>query len=110
MVDDFSDFQRLEYALKLTGLSEQEIHFIWTTIAAILHLGNVEFEESLDDSRGGCKVFNGSEQDLIQAARLLGLETMELKMGLCARIMQVSDLENGTRKISRSEKLQKFFK
>ncbi|CCD73149.2 Myosin motor domain-containing protein [Caenorhabditis elegans] len=90
MVDDFSDFQRLEYALKLTGLSEQEIHFIWTTIAAILHLGNVEFEESLDDSRGGCKVFNGSEQDLIQAARLLGLETMELKMGLCARIMQTT--------------------
>ena len=89
MVDDYLDFQRLENALKLTGLNEKELMFIWSTVAGILHLGNIEFEENHGDSRGGCKVSQRSEGYVDQAARLLGLETIELRMGLCARIMQV---------------------
>ncbi|PIC37695.1 hypothetical protein B9Z55_016234 [Caenorhabditis nigoni] len=96
MVDDFLDFQRLENALKLSGLKEKEIMFIWTTIAGVLHLGNIEFEENIGDSKGGCKVSGGSEGAVEQAARLLGLETMELKMGLCARIMQTKGGARGT--------------
>ncbi|EFO99385.1 CRE-HUM-8 protein [Caenorhabditis remanei] len=90
MVDDYLDFQRLENALKLTGLNEKELMFIWSTVAGILHLGNIEFEENHGDSRGGCKVSQRSEGYVDQAARLLGLETIELRMGLCARIMQTT--------------------
>lgn len=90
MVDDFCDFKRLENALKLSGLNEKEIIFIWSTIASILHLGNIQFEETVNDSRGGCRVIVDSEQAVLQAARLLGLEAIELRMGLCARIMQTT--------------------
>lgn len=90
MVDDFQDFQRLEKALRLSGLKEKEIIFIWSTIAGVLHLGNIEFEENLGDSKDGCRVAGGSERAVEQAAVLLGLDTMELKMGLCRRIMQTT--------------------
>ncbi|CAB3410648.1 unnamed protein product [Caenorhabditis bovis] len=91
MVDDFADFERLCNALKLSGLDEnQQVTFIWSTIGALLHLGNVEFEENANDSRGGCKVKGEAEPSLMNAARLLGLEPDEMRMGLCARIMQAT--------------------
>ncbi|CAI2349946.1 unnamed protein product [Caenorhabditis sp. 36 PRJEB53466] len=90
MVDDWSDFQRLEKALSSSGIGSEEQKFIWSTVAGILHLGNVEFEENANDSRGGCKVTAETELSLAHAARLLGLEPDEMKMGLCARIMQAT--------------------
>lgn len=90
MVDDYTDFGRLEKALKLTGVNQEEQTFIWSTVAGILHLGNVEFEENAMDSKGGCQVSPATEQSLFHAARLLGLEPSEMKLGLCARIMQAT--------------------
>ncbi|CAL2042087.1 unnamed protein product [Caenorhabditis brenneri] len=90
MVDDFNGFQRLEAALKMSGLNEQEIMFVWSTIAGVLHLGNVEFEDIIDDSKGGCKIAKNCEDAVMHSAALLGLQAIELKMGLCARIMQTT--------------------
>lgn len=90
MVDDVNDFLRLEEALRSTGITSEEQKFIWSTVAGILHLGNVNFEESSNDSRGGCKISGETEQSLIFAAQLLGLEPEEMKLGLCARTMQAT--------------------
>ncbi|EGT40017.1 hypothetical protein CAEBREN_32557 [Caenorhabditis brenneri] len=90
MVDDFNGFQRLEAALKMSGLNEQEIMFVWSTIAGVLHLGNVEFEDIVDDSKGGCKIAKNCEEAVMHSAALLGLQAIELKLGLCARIMQTT--------------------
>uniref|UniRef100_A0A8R1DKC1 Myosin motor domain-containing protein n=1 Tax=Caenorhabditis japonica TaxID=281687 RepID=A0A8R1DKC1_CAEJA len=90
MVDDYQDFARLQKALTLSGISNDEQMFIWGTIAGILHLGNIEFEENVGDSRGGCRVTPNTERSLAHAARLLGLEEEEMKLGLCARIMQAT--------------------
>lgn len=90
MVDDFNGFQRLEAALRMSGLNEQEIMFVWSTIAGVLHLGNVEFDDIIDDSKGGCKIAKNSEDAVMQSAALLGLQAIELKLGLCARIMQTT--------------------
>ncbi|CAD6190954.1 unnamed protein product [Caenorhabditis auriculariae] len=90
MVDDFSDYRRLAAALKGAGLDEKQQIFIWATIAGLLHLGNVTFEESVGDSKGGCRVQPQAEESVHKAAELLGIEPAELKMGLVARIMQAT--------------------
>jgi len=41
----------LEKDLKNLGLSESERLSIYTTIAAVLHLGNIDFEDDPDDNR-----------------------------------------------------------
>lgn len=90
IISDIDDFAKLERALALSGVSDDEKMFIWSTVAGILHLGNIEFEENASDSRGGCMITSGTENSLMAAAELLGLEPEEMKLGLCARIMQTT--------------------
>lgn len=52
MVDDVADFARLSNALLKIGLSVLLRDALFETIAGILHLGNVEFVENKDNSKG----------------------------------------------------------
>ncbi|KAH7726682.1 myosin protein [Aphelenchoides avenae] len=88
MVDDYADFQRLCRALKEIGLDDSLLDGLFRTIAAILHLGNVEFIENANDSRGGCTVKPSTMPSLETAAELLGLNELELRHGLISRLMQ----------------------
>ncbi|PIO76687.1 myosin head [Teladorsagia circumcincta] len=90
IVDDAADFSHLVDALGRAGLTSNEIGDIWSTVAGVLHLGNVEFDENPNDNRGGCKVAAESEEALMIASKLLGLEVAEMKMGLVSRIMQAT--------------------
>ncbi|VDO63914.1 unnamed protein product [Heligmosomoides polygyrus] len=90
IVDDAADFAHLGDALGRAGLSPDEVQEIWRMIAGILHLGNVQFIESINDTRGGCKVDPEYEQELSYASELLGLELGDMKMGLVSRIMQAT--------------------
>lgn len=90
IVDDAADFAHLGDALGRAGLSPDEVQEIWRMMAGILHLGNVQFIESINDTRGGCKVDPEYEQELSYASELLGLELGDMKMGLVSRIMQAT--------------------
>ncbi|RCN45917.1 myosin head [Ancylostoma caninum] len=90
IVDDAADFSHLSDALGRAGLSPNEIFDIWRVVAGVLHLGNIDFVDSVDDNRGGCKMDPASEMSLNIAADLLGMEVAELKMGLVSRIMQAT--------------------
>ncbi|CAF4765369.1 unnamed protein product [Pieris macdunnoughi] len=89
ILDDVEDFQRLHSALSRVGLSEEEKRSVYSVVAAVLHLGNVEFEEE-GGARGGCRVSPHSEGELQVAAGLLGVEAGELRMALVSRLMQSS--------------------
>ncbi|XP_050667536.1 myosin heavy chain 95F [Leptidea sinapis] len=89
ILDDVEDFQRLHQALSRVGLSEEEKISVYSIVAAVLHLGNIEFEEE-GGPRGGCKVCPNSEGTLQTAASLLGIEAGELRMSLVSRLMQSS--------------------
>lgn len=52
MVDDLTDFSRLSKALLEIGLSKELCKALFETLGGILHLGNVEFVENSDDSKG----------------------------------------------------------
>ncbi|VDM56347.1 unnamed protein product [Angiostrongylus costaricensis] len=90
IVDDVADFSHLVNALGQAGFTPNEINDIWRVVAGVLHLGNIEFISSVNDSRDGCIVEPSSETALMIAADLLGLEVPELKMGLVSRIMQAT--------------------
>ncbi|VVC95725.1 unnamed protein product [Leptidea sinapis] len=77
ILDDVEDFQRLHQIS------------VYSIVAAVLHLGNIEFEEE-GGPRGGCKVCPNSEGTLQTAASLLGIEAGELRMSLVSRLMQSS--------------------
>ncbi|CAH0605729.1 unnamed protein product [Chrysodeixis includens] len=87
ILDDVEDFQRLNQALSRVGLSEDEKRAVYSVVAAVLHLGNVEFEEDAG-ARGGCHISPASEPALKDAARLLAVDVDGLRQALVARLMQ----------------------
>jgi len=51
-MDDIADFKLTDDAMTHMGLSDVDKLAIYTIIAGVLHLGNVSFEESSDDTTG----------------------------------------------------------
>lgn len=91
IVDDLQDFKATDSALTNFGLSSEEKVNIYKIVAAVLHLGNVSFEDSPEDSKGGCRVKTGdATESLNMTASLIGLDPKELNQCLLSRIMQTS--------------------
>ncbi|XP_058063778.1 myosin heavy chain 95F isoform X1 [Anopheles bellator] len=87
VLDDYEDFRQLEEALGRLGLSEAERIQIYSLVAAVLHLGNIRFEENPEDMKGGCRIMQESEASLKVTARLIGLDASELRQALMSRVM-----------------------
>lgn len=90
ILDDVRDFNKVDKALGNLGLASGERLAIYTTVASVLHLGNISFEENPDDTKGGCMVSPGCENSLKMAASLMGVDPMELNQALLSRVMQTS--------------------
>lgn len=59
-------------------------------MAAVLHLGNVTFEETEGDRKGGCHVSPRSEKSLAVAATLMGVDKEELRQSLVSKVMMTA--------------------
>ena len=90
ITDDCRNFLTVNEDLKKLGMSDEERISVYTTIASVLHLGNVDFEDDPDDNRGGCRVTDSSEKSLQTTADLMGLDPDELRRALTARVMQAA--------------------
>ncbi|KXJ78953.1 hypothetical protein RP20_CCG002831 [Aedes albopictus] len=88
ILDDYNDFQDLDQALTRLGLSETQKFEIYGLVAAVLHLGNIHFEDNPEDAKGGCRVSQNSEKALAITANLIGLDSFELRQALVSRVMQ----------------------
>ncbi|XP_037909530.1 myosin heavy chain 95F isoform X1 [Hermetia illucens] len=88
ILDDYQDFQSLDEALNRLGLNQDSKFGIYALVAAVLHLGNITFEEIPDDVRGGCQVSQSSEKTLAITAKLIGVDAFELRQALVSRVMQ----------------------
>lgn len=53
ILDDYKDFMELDQALSHIGLSDTQRFEIYSLVAAVLHLGNIRFEENPEDAKGG---------------------------------------------------------
>lgn len=54
-LDDVNDFKVCDTAMTHLGISNDEKKSIYTLVSAVLHLGNLEFEENLEDAKGMSK-------------------------------------------------------
>lgn len=90
MLDDIQDFTNMDQALTRLGLSDKDKLDIYTIVAAVLHLGNVTFEDNPEDTKGGCQVCARSEKSLATAAGLMGVDKGELRQALVSKVMMTS--------------------
>ena len=89
-MDDAKDFLECDKAMDHIGLSIEDKMNIYLTVAAVLHIGNIEFEDDPESSKGGCRISSkkGGLQSLQICAKMLGLESNELEKALISRVMQ----------------------
>lgn len=88
-VDDAAEFKVVMDSLRVIGLTEGEIDDILSVVAAIVHLGNIDFAGG--DGAGEMCEMGDSEASAVgssAAARLLGCEEVWLKRALRVRTMQ----------------------
>merc|ERR1711971_248356 len=90
LLDDVNNFRIVDKDLANIGLTDDERFSIYNTIAVVLHLGNICFEDNPDDNRGGCMVTSQTEKALEITSKLMGLDQEDLRHGLTARIMQTN--------------------
>ncbi|KAG7207380.1 hypothetical protein KM043_009038 [Ampulex compressa] len=90
ILDDVEGFNNIDQALTRLGLSEAERMEIYTMVAAVLHLGNIDFEDNPEDTKGGSKICASSEHAVRMSAKLLGVDTEELREALVSKVMQTS--------------------
>ncbi|EDW78653.1 uncharacterized protein Dwil_GK21236 [Drosophila willistoni] len=76
-----SDYKGTCNAFKTLGFTADEVHTIWRTIAAILHLGNVEFQTIEDE------LVISNKQHLQSTAKLLQVTESELSQALTKRVI-----------------------
>ncbi|XP_046877079.1 unconventional myosin-VI-like [Hypomesus transpacificus] len=73
-------------AMKKIGLDDTEKLDLFRVVAGVLHLGNVDFEETGSTS-GGCTLGKQSGQPLEHCSELLGLDEDDLRVSLTTRVM-----------------------
>nr|XP_020446832.1 unconventional myosin-VI-like [Monopterus albus]XP_020446834.1 unconventional myosin-VI-like [Monopterus albus] len=86
LLDDQGDFIRMCLAMKKIGLDDTEKLDLFRVVGGVLHLGNIDFEET-GSSSGGCVLKNQSSQTLEYCADLLGLDQDDLRTSLTTRVM-----------------------
>jgi myosin-6 len=69
------------------GLSTQDKINIYSTVAAVLHLGNINFEDDPESTKGGCKVTSSAERSLSITSEMLGLDIQNLRSELTTRVL-----------------------
>ncbi|KAI5710172.1 hypothetical protein M8J75_006317 [Diaphorina citri] len=79
---DRSNYRSTVAACKTLGFSQPEIDVLWNVVAAILHLGNVEF---FKEESGNVSV--NKSDSLTKASKLLAVEEEELTQALTERVI-----------------------
>jgi len=94
--DDAEAFQETIKCLKSIGLSQAEQTGVFRIVAAVLHLGNIQFEErgaSGSDFGGQCEhaqITESSKPSLTKACELLGLDQEQLSKAILTKSLTVN--------------------
>mmetsp|Transcript_9418 Transcript_9418/g.16611 ORF Transcript_9418/g.16611 Transcript_9418/m.16611 type:complete len:1918 (+) Transcript_9418:318-6071(+) len=86
--DDSKECAKMHQALEEMGFSDAETDGLFRYVAAILHLGNVEFEEH---GSTGSKIASGSKANLEAICDLLSVDSEKLSSALTMHISQQRD-------------------
>ena len=86
-LDDVKDFNQCDQSMDNMGLTAQDKINIYSTVAAVLHLGNINFQDDPEGTKGGCEVISSTEQSLTTTATMLGLDVVSLRNALITRVL-----------------------
>jgi len=89
--DEVEDFEATLLAMRTVGLKNHEVSDILHCIAAVLHLGNIDFAEVTSEAAEATSTdaYDSDAQPPIETvADLLGVTTASLRASLCSRTMQ----------------------
>lgn len=85
---NFQNFEAVDKALFDIGVSNGERMKIYKSLAAILHLGNVIFEDNV--LLNECQIADHTANHFRYAAQLLEIEQKHLEMSLLTRKMEIN--------------------
>lgn len=89
-LDDVKDFAVMEKSMTDCGLQPPEKSNVFRLVAAVLHLGNIEFEESGD----GSAITSATESSLTGVSAMLGLEADALRKALTIKMISIAGTES----------------
>eukprot|EP00041_Stephanoeca_diplocostata_P021488 m.501112 g.501112 ORF g.501112 m.501112 type:complete len:1227 (-) comp21837_c1_seq4:181-3861(-) len=87
-LDDKKDFAMMERAMTDCGLTPDEKSNVFRITTAVLHIGNLQLEDSGD----GCRIAN--DDVVATVCRLLGLDTDKFKEAMCFKTIQIGKQES----------------
>ena len=87
-IDDEADFAEVQRAMEKLQIEEDEAEWAFRTAAALIHLGNVEFEVQ-KGADGKKKTAISNPDELALAGELLGISTDDLSVVLRERTIKV---------------------
>lgn len=86
----FHNFTMMNGALESIGLSQKEIMEIYKILAAILHIGNIHFEEESETGKLG--ISNHTRIHLDYACQLINVATNMLESSLLMRSIGIDSI------------------
>ncbi|CAI5729464.1 unnamed protein product [Peronospora destructor] len=85
-VNDAQDFEETMAAMQHVGIKRKQIELVIQTLAAVLQIGNVQFQsETVGDAEGSSV---RDRESLQIACELLGLDAVRLEHALCYKLLQ----------------------
>jgi len=87
---DAKAFEETVQCLESIGLNEVERKGVFGIAAAVLHLGNIRFEEDPDDEGESAKITEASLPNLKKACELLGLDEEKLTEAILTKTLSVN--------------------
>lgn len=85
-VDDVEEFKQTLKAMKQLQFDEVQIGVVLKMVAAVLHLGNVQFDSETEEK---ARLSDGTRSSLNKAASLLALDPKELEIALTTRSIEI---------------------
>uniref|UniRef100_A0A8D3DLE7 Myosin VIIBa n=1 Tax=Scophthalmus maximus TaxID=52904 RepID=A0A8D3DLE7_SCOMX len=86
--DDVTEYAHFRSALKILMFTENDSWEISKLLAAILHLGNVNFRGTMENNLEGCDILTSS--NLAMASQLLEVDAKELERNLTQRSLMTT--------------------
>jgi myosin-1 len=85
-VDDAAEFEETMSAMQHVGIKRKQIELVVQTLAAVLHLGNVQFQSATVGDAEGSTVKDRESLEI--ACELLGLDVNRVEHALCYKLLQ----------------------
>lgn len=94
-INDEDFYRDLVEAFQVTNFTDKEVMGIWTTLAAILSIGNIEFDDSkhLVDDNEACEIASTSEKYFKNASRLLEVPDDRLHKAITTYVRKIGGAE-----------------